>query len=214
MSLALGFSFASICETQVLCNMKRLAFVLASASPRRRELLSGIGLAFDIDKPDIEESPIRGETASDYVRRLAGEKARTVLRRQSNRLILAADTTVVIDGDILEKPKSKGEGVAMLHRLSGARHQVMTGVSMIDAERESSFVSTSYVIFRVLAEDEILWYWNTGEPRDKAGGYGLQGAGGAFVEEINGSYSNVIGLPLAETVSLLRSFGVKVMQNS
>ena len=194
--------------------MKRLAFVLASASPRRRELLSGIGLAFDIDKPDIEESPIRGETASDYVRRLAGEKARTVLQRQSNRLILAADTTVVIDGDILEKPKSKDEGVEMLQRLSGTRHQVMTGVSIINDDRESSFVSTSYVIFRALAEDEILWYWNTGEPRDKAGGYGLQGAGGAFIEAINGSYSNVIGLPLAETVSLLRSFGVKVMQNS
>ena len=194
--------------------MKRLAFVLASASPRRRELLSGIGLAFDIDKPDIVESPIRGETASDYVRRLAGEKARTVLQRQSNRLILAADTTVVIDGDILEKPKSKDEGVEMLQRLSGTRHQVMTGVSIINDDRESSFVSTSYVIFRALAEDEILWYWNTGEPRDKAGGYGLQGAGGAFIEAINGSYSNVIGLPLAETVSLLRSFGVKVMQNS
>ena len=194
--------------------MKRLAFVLASASPRRRELLSGIGLAFDIDKPDIEESPFRGETASDYVRRLAGEKARTVLQRQSNRLILAADTTVVIDGDILEKPKSKDEGVEMLQRLSGTRHQVMTGVSIINDDRESSFVSTSYVIFRALAEDEILWYWNTGEPRDKAGGYGLQGAGGAFIEAINGSYSNVIGLPLAETVSLLRSFGVKVMQNS
>ena len=194
--------------------MKRLAFVLASASPRRRELLSGIGLAFDIDKPDIEESPIRGETASDYVRRLAGEKARTVLQRQSNRLILAADTTVVIDGDILEKPKSKDEGVEMLQRLSGTRHQVMTGVSIINDDRESSFVSTSYVIFRALAEDEILWYWNTGEPRDKAGGYGLQGAGGAFIEAINGSYSNVIGLPLAETVSSLRSFGVKVMLNS
>jgi septum formation protein len=194
--------------------MKRLAFVLASASPRRRELLSGIGLAFDIDKPDIEESPIRGETASDYVRRLAGEKARTVLQRQSNRLILAADTTVVIDGDILEKPKSKDEGVEMLQRLSGTRHQVMTGVSIINDDRESSFVSTSYVIFRALAEDEILWYWNTGEPRDKAGGYGLQGAGGAFIEAINGSYSNVIGLPLAETVSSLRSFGVKVMQNT
>ena len=194
--------------------MKRLAFVLASASPRRRELLSGIGLAFDIDKPDIEESPFRGETASDYVRRLAGEKARTVLQRQRNRLILAADTTVVIDGDILEKPKSKDEGVEMLQRLSGTRHQVMTGVSIINDDRESSFVSTSYVIFRALAEDEILWYWNTGEPRDKAGGYGLQGAGGAFIEAINGSYSNVIGLPLAETVSLLRSFGVKVMQNS
>ena len=194
--------------------MKRLAFVLASASPRRRELLSGIGLAFDIDKPDIEESPIRGETASDYVRRLAGEKARTVLQRQSNRLILAADTTVVIDGDILEKPNSKDEGVEMLQRLSGTRHQVMTGVSIINDDRESSFVSTSYVIFRALAEDEILWYWNTGEPRDKAGGYGLQGAGGAFIEAINGSYSNVIGLPLAETVSSLRSFGVKVMQNT
>jgi len=194
--------------------MKRLAFVLASASPRRRELLSGIGLAFDIDKPDIEESPFRGETASDYVRRLAGEKARTVLQRQSNRLILAADTTVVIDGDILEKPKSKDEGVEMLQRLSGTRHQVMTGVSIINDDRESSFVSTSYVIFRALAEDEILWYWNTGEPRDKAGGYGLQGAGGAFIEAINGSYSNVIGLPLAETVSSLRSFGVKVMLNS
>ena len=194
--------------------MKRLAFVLASASPRRRELLSGIGLAFDIDKPDIEETPFRGETASDYVQRLAGEKARTVLQRQSNRLILAADTTVVIDGDILEKPKSKDEGVEMLQRLSGTRHQVMTGVSIINDDRESSFVSTSYVIFRALAEDEILWYWNTGEPRDKAGGYGLQGAGGAFIEAINGSYSNVIGLPLAETVSLLRSFGVKVMQNS
>lgn len=194
--------------------MKRLAFVLASASPRRRELLSGIGLAFDIDKPDIEESPFRGETASDYVRRLAGEKARTVLQRQSNRLILAADTTVVIDGDILEKPNSKDEGVEMLQRLSGTRHQVMTGVSIINDDRESSFVSTSYVIFRALAEDEILWYWNTGEPRDKAGGYGLQGAGGAFIEAINGSYSNVIGLPLAETVSSLRSFGVKVMQNS
>ena len=212
--MALGFSFASICQTEVRCNMKRLAFVLASASPRRRELLSGIGLAFDIDKPDIEESPFRGETASDYVRRLAGEKARTVLQRQSNRLILAADTTVVIDGDILEKPKSKDEGVEMLQRLSGTRHQVMTGVSIINDDRESSFVSTSYVIFRALAEDEILWYWNTGEPRDKAGGYGLQGAGGAFIEAINGSYSNVIGLPLAETVSSLRSFGVKVMLNS
>ena len=194
--------------------MKRLAFVLASASPRRRELLSGIGLSFDIDKPDIEETPFRGETASDYVRRLAEEKARTVLQRQSNRLILAADTTVVIDGDILEKPKSKDEGVEMLQRLSGTRHQVMTGVSIINDDRESSFVSTSYVIFRALAEDEILWYWNTGEPRDKAGGYGLQGAGGAFIEAINGSYSNVIGLPLAETVSSLRSFGVKVMQNT
>ena len=90
----------------------------------------------------------------------------------------------------------------------------MTGVSIINDDRESSFVSTSYVIFRALAEDEILWYWNTGEPRDKAGGYGLQGAGGAFIEAINGSYSNVIGLPLAETVSLLRSAGVKVMQNN
>jgi len=194
--------------------MKRLAFVLASASPRRRELLSGIGLAFDIDKPDIDEAPIRGESASNYVRRLAEEKARTVLQRQCNRLILAADTAVVIDGDIFEKPKSKDDGVEMLNRLSGSKHQVVTGVSMIGDERESSFVSTSYVMFREITKEEILWYWNTGEPHDKAGGYGLQGVGGAFVTAINGSYSNVIGLPLAETVSLLRSFGVKVMQNS
>ena len=187
--------------------------ILASSSPRRRELLGQIGVKFRIEKPDIDEVRAEGETGATYVCRLAEEKASVVAQRQESSVVLAADTTVVLDGDILEKPLSDRHGIEMLRRLSGNMHEVLTGVALIDGQKRKSFVCSSRVFFRELSDEEIVWYWNTGEPLDKAGGYGLQGIGAAFVTAIEGSYTNVIGLPLAETVLLLRDFGINLMQD-
>ena len=186
--------------------------VLASASSRRKHLLAQVGLVFKIDRADIDESQTDGENAEDYVLRLSEEKARVVAQRHQDGVVLAADTTVVLGGDILGKPESQAHGVEMLRRLSAKTHQVLTGVSVLNRCRQESFLTSSRVVFREISMSEIMWYWNTGEPEDKAGAYGLQGKGAAFISAIDGSFTNVIGLPLAETLFLLKEFGVNAMQ--
>ncbi|MBT4493381.1 MAG: septum formation inhibitor Maf [Gammaproteobacteria bacterium] len=183
--------------------------ILASGSPRRSSLLRQAGLTFVVVKPDIDERVLKDEQAGDYVTRLSREKAIAVSAQSSpSSVVIAADTTVVISGTILGKPESKSDGLAMLKALSGSKHQVLTGVSVIRGREDETFCVSSDVQFRRLSAAEMEWYWQTGEPSDKAGGYGLQGIGAAFVSSINGSYTNVIGLPLAETILVLRHFGI------
>jgi septum formation protein len=184
------------------------AFVLASASPRRRELLGQLGLQFDVEAADLDESVKAHERPAAYVERLAREKARAVRSRRPAMVVLAADTSVVVDDEILGKPGTDaGTGAAMLRRLSGRTHQVMTGVAVAGAQVRSVVV-TSDVVFRPLTESEIAWYVGTGEGSDKAGGYASQARAGAFIREIRGSSTSVIGLPLAEAVALLEEAGV------
>ena len=195
------------------------AVYLASQSPRRRELLAQIGIAHRVLTVDIDERQRSGETPLDYVQRLAREKAaagwQQLLMRQSGdqHLILApiigADTAVVIDGDILGKPTDAADAMAMLQRLSGRDHEVLTGVAIHAANAAQVVVSCTRVWFRALDRAEIEEYWASGEPRDKAGAYGIQGLAAKFIERIEGSYSGVVGLPLFETAQLLRSFGIE-----
>ena len=184
-----------------------MRLILASGSPRRKELLGHFGVTFDIVVTDIDESVRPGESPPDYVTRLAIEKA--VIAGQSDAIALGADTTVAIDGQILGKPTDVEDAVRMLGLLSCETHEVFTGVALSDG---SSVVVRTEVTFASLASPDIAWYVSTGEPMDKAGAYGMQSIGGIFVESINGSYSNVIGLPLAETAALLRGAGVPVME--
>ena len=186
--------------------------ILASASPRRAELLKQLGLSFDVLPVDIDESPRAGESPADYVCRLAREKALAGYRRRdrADALVLGSDTTVVLDDDILGKPAHGSEARALLHRLSGRSHQVMTGVALASANGVEVRVSVTDVNFRNLEECEIDAYCATGEPMDKAGGYGIQGRGGAFVTGIRGSYSAVVGLPLDITAGLLAEAGSPV----
>lgn len=184
-------------------------FILASGSPRRKQLLGQLGFIFDVEVSDIDETPGIDEAPEQYVERLAREKAASVADNHSESVVvLAADTTVVFEGNILGKPESKEHGLEMLRMLSGSTHDVFTGVSATKGEVFRTLTVKTAVVFRELSLNEANWYWSTGEPQDKAGGYGLQGAGAAFVTSLEGSYSNVIGLPLSETVDLLRGFGV------
>lgn len=187
--------------------------VLASASPRRRQLLASVGLDLDVVPADIDESGRPGETPPDYVARLAREKAAVVAGRVgAEALIVAADTTVDIDGRILEKPVDGADARRMLRLLSGRVHLVHTGVTVrsgdhghgADGGADTVVVETA-VRFVEMTDDLVDWYVGTGEPFDKAGAYAIQGAGGALVERIDGSVTNVIGLPLAETLELLRT---------
>jgi len=183
--------------------------VLASASPRRAELLRALGLEFIVDAPSIDERERVNERPEDLAVRLAVEKATIVARRRSEALpVLGADTVVVLGGRTLAKPVDREEGVAMLLALSGRTHEVVTAVAVAQRERVELSTSTSRVTFRAIDRDEAHAYWATGEPRDKAGGYGIQGVGGIFVRHIEGSYSGIVGLPVAPTESLLRAFGV------
>ena len=187
--------------------------ILASGSPRRKLLLDQLAILFEIEPPDVDESLVAGETPEVYVTRLSEKKAQVVAGKyDSETVILAADTTVVLYGNILGKPESKEHGLQMLNELSGTRHDVLTGVSICNGSRTETFCVKTEVTFRHLEEKEIAWYWETGEPHDKAGSYGLQGAGAAFVETLTGSYSNVIGLPLSETVLMLRDFSIECLQ--
>lgn len=184
---------------------------LASTSPRRRELLGQLGLDFHVLKVDIDESVRPGEAAAAYVLRLAREKAAAGLAQAGAGVVVAADTSVVLDGDVLGKPASEAEALAMWARLSGRGHEVLTGVAVGDRDRLEATVVATRVRFRVLREPELRAYWASGEPRDKAGGYAIQGKGAIFVTGIEGSYSNVVGLPLAETAALLETFGLPVL---
>jgi septum formation protein len=183
--------------------------VLASASPRRAALLRALGLEFIVDAPSVDERARDGERPEDLAVRLARDKATVVARRRSEALpTLGADTVVVLDGRCLQKPVDRDDGVAMLLALSGRTHEVVTAVAVAQRERLESAVCPSRVTFRAIDRDEARAYWATGEPHDKAGGYGIQGVGGIFVRHIEGSYSGIVGLPVAPTESLLRAFGV------
>ena len=192
-----------------------MRLILASASPRRAELLRSAGYIFDVVVTDVDESIRAGETPATYVRRLAADKSFRVaadLRVGGHTgpppqevVVLGADTTVVVDGEILGKPRDDDDGRAMLKRLSGKAHQVLTGVSLRQGAYEVGRVESTSVVFRELTDEDIAWYVASGEGRDKAGGYAIQGLASRFVPSIAGSYSNVVGLPLACVDELLRS---------
>ncbi len=186
---------------------------LASQSPRRRELLTQMGVDFDTLSVDVVEQRQPGETPADYVERLARDKAlagRDALDEGGAAAIpvLGADTIGVCSGEVLEKPRDQAHAAEMLRMMSGRRHEVLTAVALCLGTRVEACLVRTSVQFRELSENEISAYWHTGEPLDKAGGYGIQGLGGAFVERIEGSYSAVVGLPLAQTADLLNRFGV------
>ncbi|HEY0339329.1 MAG TPA: Maf family protein [Steroidobacteraceae bacterium] len=181
---------------------------LASVSPRRRELLAQIGVPHIVVAADIDETALAGEAPRDYVLRMARHKALAVRERGERLPVLAADTTVVLDDVIYGKPRDRADGLAMLGRLSGRTHAVLTAVALADSRGVALQLSVSSVRFRDLSADECAAYWETGEPRDKAGGYAVQGGAAVFIESLNGSYSGVMGLPLFETAGLLRAAGV------
>ncbi len=186
--------------------------ILASASPRRRELLTQIGIGFEVLVVDADEKPRPGETPEFYVRRMAAEKSE--LARQASSLdlpVLGADTEVVLDGVVFGKPRDFGHAQDMLRRLSGREHEVLSAVSLRHGSRHWQAVSRSVVRFRLIGHREIQTYWDTGEPLGKAGAYAIQGLGAVFVETLSGSYSGVMGLPLFETAGLLREAGVGVL---
>ncbi|MDE2422014.1 MAG: septum formation inhibitor Maf [Gammaproteobacteria bacterium] len=181
-----------------------LDVVLASTSPRRKELLEQIGVQFTTTAIDIDESVITGETPSEYVVRLAREKALTAVSNFSEQtVIIAADTTVTIDGHILGKPVNREDAFAMWELLSGRTHQVMTGVAVAFLGQVQTAIVQTDVEFLSLTHEQMQNYWDSGEPIGKAGGYAIQGLGAVFVPRIQGSYSNVVGLPLVETVALI-----------
>lgn len=186
--------------------------ILASASPRRKELLEQIGVQFDVHAMDIDESVLEDETPSAYVERLAREKASAAQVQFPDAVVLAADTTVTLGDQILGKPQSREDAVAMLNALSGETHRVMTGVALSTAEGVFSRCVTTEVTFKPLPEELIERYVDTGEPMDKAGAYGIQGKAAVLVNDIRGSYSNVVGLPLAETAELLEAGQVAFWQ--
>lgn len=194
--------------------MKNGFVYLASRSPRRAELLRQLGLRFEVVPADIVETPRPGEPAGEYVLRLAASKAETALTklgREPQQPVLAADTVVELDGRVLGKPQDRAEGMEMLAVLSSREHRVFSGVALWNAGVVRSTLSTSRVRFRAIAPDEAAAYWDTGEPADKAGGYAIQGRGAVFVEQLTGSYSAVMGLPLFETAQLLRAAGCKIL---
>jgi septum formation protein len=186
--------------------------VLASASPRRSELLNQIGVRFRQRVIEIDETARERESAEDYVRRVALEKARAVQRELGHDevLVLGADTAVVVDEILLGKPADFAQARQMLRLLSGRAHRVLSAVALVGG-REAVRVSESAVWFRALSDAEIDSYWHTGEPQDKAGAYAIQGLGAVFVERLEGSYSGVMGLPLYETAQLLKDFGIQVL---
>jgi nucleoside triphosphate pyrophosphatase len=184
--------------------------VLASASPRRHELLSQIGVRFEVRVPDIDESPVEGEDPVAYVRRLAIGKA-AAISTAPDELVIAADTTVDLDSVIMGKPNDDDDARSMLRRLSGQTHRVHTGVAVRLGARELADVCTTLVTFVSLDEATIDWYLATGEPLGKAGSYALQGAGAALVSGVDGSVSNVIGLPLHLVVDLAGRLDVTLL---
>lgn len=186
--------------------------ILASASPRRAEILQQIGVDFQIAPADIDETPKPQESPVDYVQRMAQEKTQHVINSiaGSSAVVLGADTSVVLNCKIYGKPKNQQEAMAMLAALSGKTHQVLTAVAMGNKQRCLLKLSATDVKFRELDLKECLDYWNTGEPLDKAGGYAIQGLGAVFVEKISGSFSGVVGLPIEQTAQLLQTFNVPI----
>ena len=189
--------------------MRAAILILASGSPRRAELLAALGLPFTVRVPDVDETPLPGEAPAAYVGRLARAKVEAVMvAAEPGSVTLGADTTVVLDGKILAKPVDADDGIRMLSALSGRTHSVLTGIAASDGRRTESRIVAADVTFRILAPGEAQAYWRSGEPADKAGGYGIQGIGGIFARAVHGSYSAVVGLPLCETEELLNALDV------
>ena len=193
--------------------MARRQLCLASLSPRRRELLNQLGVNFDTLAVDVEETPLSGEPPGEFVLRLAQEKA--LAGRSMPQVgacpVLGADTAVVVEGRILGKPTNRAEALSMLALLSGREHEVYTGVALVH-RGVHSVLNITRVRFREVTPSEAAAYWDTGEPADKAGAYGIQGLGAVFVAELHGSFSGVVGLPLFETAQLLRECGIDVLR--
>ena len=188
-------------------------FILASQSPRRRELLGQLGIEFDVQSADVEETSVPFETAAQYVRDVALLKTRAI--DAPDAVVIGSDTIVVKDGQLLHKPKNHAEAVAHLKALSGATHEVMTAVAIIEGHKEVTFVETVRVTFYPLSDEFIEAYVQTGDPFDKAGGYGIQTDGVFFVEKIEGDYLSVVGLPLARlTRTLLDEKWIALQQES
>ena len=191
---------------------------LASGSPRRRELLTQIGVPFRVVSVSIDETPLPDEHPAAYVERLAREKAlagREQLRASTASAagcVMGADTAVVLDDQILGKPVDEADALSMLMALSGREHEVLTAIAIIEAERCETRVVRSRVSFRTISQQEAAHYWASGEPQDKAGGYAIQGLAAVFVAGLNGSYSGVVGLPVCETAELLGQFGIPCWQ--
>lgn len=183
---------------------------LASASPRRRQLLELIGVPHVVTPADIDETPRVAEPADEYVVRLALEKADAIWQRHTDLPVLAADTTVVVDGEILGKPESVVDARHMLGKLSGRAHVVHTGIALRTGRGTRSTLSSTHVSFAALTPAAIEAYWASGEPAGKAGAYAIQGLGAVFVNRVDGSYTGVMGLPLFETAQLLREAGIPV----
>lgn len=197
----------------------KLELILASQSPRRIELVKQLGLPFIQYVAAIDETPVQTETGSDYVSRMALEKAFAVqakLKQQGllsdNNLVLGADTIVESEAVILGKPKNFEHFHAMMRSLSGKDHYVKTAICLLLGEQSREMVVETTVSFRSISPEEIEWYWETGEPQDKAGGYAIQGKGAQFVAHLNGSYSGVVGLPLYETSQLLKNIGMPICE--
>lgn len=197
---------------------------LASKSPRRRELLRQAGIHFELlplrgyplERRDVDETPLPHETAADYVMRIARLKAEAamrimVTRHLAQRLVLAADTAVALDGEIFGKPADAAEAASMLNRLSGRTHEVLTAVAATNTREVRGALSRSEVTFRKLDESEIRQYVDSGEPFDKAGAYAIQGRAATFISHLSGSYSGVMGLPLLETAQLIRDFETRTL---
>jgi septum formation protein len=188
--------------------------ILASASPRRRELLSEARIPFEVVPADVDESPSEGEPPHLYASRVARDKATAISLNHPERWVLGADTVVAVGDQILGKPCSQEEACEMLHLLSGRQHEVITAVAFIRSIRTSpvtemiEFIVISQVVFRVLTEREMLDYVETGEPMDKAGAYAIQGGAAGFIERYTGSWSNIVGLPMEEVLSHLRDLGI------
>lgn len=181
--------------------------ILASQSPRRTELLNQIGIAFQTLPANIDEAVRDGEGAADLVERVAIAKAETVRKQHPRQPVLGSDTAVVLDHRILGKPRDRADGIDMLRALGGRSHEVLTGVALVDASTHY-VLNVSRVTMRDIGEAEAAAYWETGEPADKAGGYAVQGLAAVFIEHIEGSYSGIMGLPLFETVNLLKQIGI------
>ena len=190
---------------------------LASRSPRRRELLEQIGIYPKVISADVDETPNSNEVPAEYVIRLALKKAKmaqAMLGSDETLPVLAADTAVVVGPDILGKPANCDDALAMMQRLSGCSHKVLTGVALVCKHEIHSRLSASHVTFRPVTQAEALAYWSSGEPQDKAGGYAIQGVGAMFISHLEGSYSGVMGLPLFETAELLQSVGIPLLNGN
>jgi len=190
--------------------MTAVSLHLASSSPRRREILRALGLSFTAAGVDVDEQRRPNETPSEMVLRLAAEKA--MAARVDSNLVLGADTAVVLGDRVFGKPRDEADALDVLGQLSGRRHQVITGVALCTEAGLDSALSVTEVQFREIRPDEARAYWHSGEPRDKAGAYAIQGVGGVFVQSITGSYSGVVGLPAFETVQLLSNAGLNVIK--